>query len=131
MRISIWGQSAGAASVSYCPYMWVDDPIVVGLVSHFGAGHSMTSDDYSHSNFSAIANLVKCCRLQPKEELECTRKVEPVLLSQAIAEYTAKTSFLPMADNITVYSDMGDRISRGLAAKSVSPVLSSSISPTT
>ncbi|KAK6855277.1 hypothetical protein PG995_008809 [Apiospora arundinis] len=120
-RMTLWGQSAGAASVAYWGYTYPEEPIVAGLIADSGAGHAVASVDTTGSNFTTVANLVGCYHMQPAEQLECMREVNPVYLSQAMANAVSAgenpASFFPAEDDKTVYKNMTDRISRGLVAK--------------
>ncbi|KAH0376849.1 chlorogenic acid esterase precursor, partial [Aureobasidium melanogenum] len=70
-RISLWGQSAGGASVAYYPYAFADEPIVAGLISDSGAAGILAKSDPTHSNSTALAGLVGCGNLNASAELAC------------------------------------------------------------
>lgn len=56
------GQSAGGTSVDYYSYTYLDDPIVVGLISHSGTAFSFTPNtlDFSENSFRAAASSLGC-----------------------------------------------------------------------
>jgi carboxylesterase type B len=79
-RISLWGQSAGGASVAYYPYAFADEPIVAGLISDSGAAGILAKSDPTHSNSTALAGLVGCGNLNASAELACVRGVKSTTL---------------------------------------------------
>ncbi|KAI5194626.1 chlorogenic acid esterase precursor [Aureobasidium subglaciale] len=105
-RITLWGQSAGGASVANYPYAFADDPMVAGLIADSGATGIIAKSDPTHTNFTALASLVGCSSLNAIAELACVRNVDATTLESALSNYviskkTPAISFTPSDDNIT------------------------------
>lgn len=125
-RITLWGQSAGGASVANYPYAFADEPIVAGLIADSGATGIIAKTDPTHSNFTALAGMVGCGNMNASAELECVRSVDSTVLENALSNYVISKksptiSFTPSDDNITVFTNYTDRIVHGHLAKLVSP----------
>ncbi|KAJ5657386.1 chlorogenic acid esterase precursor [Penicillium longicatenatum] len=121
-RITLWGQSAGAASVSIYPYGYPEDPIVAGLIADSGGPTIITNTDITHTNFTFIAGLVGCGNLSADKELRCVRKVPAQTLENALSFYNGNgtkpsVSFTPILDNKTVFANYTQRIVDGKIAK--------------
>ena len=124
-RITLWGQSAGAASVDLYGYAYPDDPIVSSLICDSGSASLLESADTAQTNFTFLAGLVGCGNLAPQPELDCVRKVPAQTLENALSNYAISgvkpsISFIPFPDNVTAFSNSTDRAMRGLVAKIVS-----------
>lgn len=122
-RMVLWGQSAGAGSSSVYGYAYPNDPIVTGLISDSGAAalaNQVDAGDYAA--FDTLAELVGCSDSGNEDgqaQFECMQEVDAETLTQFVSN-TSSISFTPVADNITAFSNLTDRISRGLIAKIVS-----------
>ncbi|KAB8204810.1 Alpha/Beta hydrolase protein [Aspergillus parasiticus] len=121
-RITLWGQSAGAASVSNYPYGYPEDPLVAGLIADSGGPTIMTNTDTTHTNFTFIAGLVGCNNLSAENELSCVRKVPAQTLENALSYYNGNgtkpsVSFVPIVDNKTYFANYTQRILDGKIAK--------------
>ncbi|THW03744.1 chlorogenic acid esterase precursor [Aureobasidium pullulans] len=121
-RITLWGQSAGGASVANYPYAFADDPIVAGLIADSGATGIIAKSDPTHSNFTSLAGLVGCSNLNASAELACVRDVNATTLEGALSNYviskkTPAISFTPSDDNITVFTNYTDRLVHGHLAQ--------------
>ncbi|CAC9895104.1 unnamed protein product [Aureobasidium pullulans] len=121
-RITLWGQSAGGASVANYPYAFADDPIVAGLIADSGATGIIAKSDPTHSNFTSLAGLVGCSNLNASAELTCVRNVNATTLESALSNYviskkTPAISFTPSDDNITVFTNYTDRLVHGHLAQ--------------
>jgi acetylcholinesterase len=56
-KITIWGQSAGAASVDYLNFAWPDDPIVKGIIMESSSlSSSRTVLNNTHASFTYVAS---------------------------------------------------------------------------
>lgn len=115
-RITIFGQSAGSASVDFYSYAYVKDPIIAGLIEESGTANGFkqapTSD--AVANWFAITSKLNCgnATSDANEVLTCMRgKDVNDILSAIPADSTrpAATKFGPTIDNITVFSDYPSR----------------------
>lgn len=123
-RITLWGQSAGGASVANYPYAFADNPIVKGLIADSGGTSIIAKSDPSHSNFTYLASLVGCGSLNASAELSCVRNVDATTLEKALSNFviskqTPTISFTPSDDNITVFTNYTDRLVNGHLAQIV------------
>ena len=130
-RITIFGQSAGGASVDYYAYAWKKNPLVTGLISHSGTALSFepNTPSQSASYFYAVAESLNCGNINdnPQEVLNCVREKS----WKDVVKATAKVSFAPSpalpqpvfhptVDNITVFNDYHRRSRNGEFASIVS-----------
>ncbi|KAJ3941982.1 uncharacterized protein N0V96_007467 [Colletotrichum fioriniae] len=115
-RIVLWGQSAGAASVSYYQYAYSDDPIAISFVKDSGSPFiPIGSTDAVHGNFSSLAAAFGC----QEEELNCLREV-PFRKIQKYLDQAGNLTFNVIVDEKTKFSDYENRTLDGKVAKGVS-----------
>lgn len=123
-RIALWGQSAGAGSVTAYPYGYPDDPIVAALIAESGGPTIMDNQDTKHTNFTFLAGLVGCSGLDAAAELSCVRKVPAQTLENALSYYSGNgtepsLSFVPAVDNKTAFANWTQQALDGKIAKIV------------
>lgn len=133
-RITIFGQSAGGASVDYFAYAWRDDPIVAGLISHSGTSLSFNpnTEAYAQSLFFNVSQAIGCggpvaddadaeagaavvsCvqHANASAVLAAAAKV-PALPTTALAQAT----FHPTVDGTIVFADYEARARNGSFAR--------------
>ncbi|KAE8368464.1 chlorogenic acid esterase precursor [Aspergillus caelatus] len=121
-RITLWGQSAGAASSSVYPYGYPENPLIAGVIADSGSPTIVTNSDTAHTNFTFIAGLVGCGNLSADKELSCVRKVPGQTLENALSYYSSNgtkpsVSFTPIVDNKTVFANYTQRILDGKISK--------------
>ncbi|KAH8654949.1 Alpha/Beta hydrolase protein [Tricladium varicosporioides] len=104
-RITLTGQSAGAAAVDHYAYSWASDPIVSGLIMESGAagfGEALPPNNAAEwYNVSATLG----CGARGSQE---SSKILSCLQSKPIGELMAaigSNTFNPSADNITGFPD--------------------------
>ncbi|GES60367.1 carboxylesterase, type B [Aspergillus terreus] len=123
-RITIFGQSAGGASVDYYSYIWTENPLVSGLISHSGTALSFKPNtaEESASYFYHVAQtlgcgdkttdsqtLVQCVRSHSYQDvLKAVSKVPP-----AESPALPQPVFHPTVDGVTVFDDYADRSTAG------------------
>lgn len=127
-RITLWGQSAGAASVGLYGYAYPTDPIVSSLICDSGSANLLGSTDTTQSNFTFLAGVVGCGNLDADPELACMRNVSATVIENALSNYAISgqkpaIAFTPFPDNKTAFGNTTDRAVRGLVAKIVSLVM--------
>jgi carboxylesterase type B len=118
--MSLWGQSAGAMSVSYYSYAYPFDPIVTSFIADSGAASSQAppqGDPYA--TFSALSSLVGCGDLNAGSELLCMQQVDAETI-RAFVSNTSSLSFRPTADGLTRFANVTERADAGLVANIVS-----------
>lgn len=112
-RITLFGQSAGAASVDYYGYAYASDPIVAGLITQSGTT-ALSGLPYSQSssatNWYAVSSAVGCGNATTNSTalLACMRAQPYETLLSAIPTGGASSifsAFGPTVDNITVFAD--------------------------
>ncbi|KAL4888317.1 carboxylesterase [Aspergillus ambiguus] len=117
-RIALWGQSAGAASVTVYPYAYPSDPIVAALIADSGAPTIIENPDTAQTIFTFLAGLVGCGGLAPAEEVNCVRNVPAHTLENALSYYTGNDTtpsiaFTPVTDDETIFGDWAQRAADG------------------
>ncbi|KAJ5668896.1 hypothetical protein N7462_009966 [Penicillium macrosclerotiorum] len=121
-RITLWGQSAGAGSVSVYPYGYPDDPIVAGLIADSGGPDIVDNSDTAQTNFTFLAGLCGCKGLNADDEIDCVRKVPSQDLENALSWYSGNgtkpsISFKPVVDGKTVFANWTQQVVNGKIAK--------------
>ncbi|EQB43810.1 carboxylesterase [Colletotrichum gloeosporioides Cg-14] len=117
-RIVLWGQSAGAASVSYYQYAYPEDPIAIGFIKNSGSPFiPIGSADTAHSSFTSLATAFGC----QDDELACLRKV-PFRDIQKYLGQASNLTFNVVVDERTKFSDYAERTLNGKVAKGPSIV---------
>jgi cholinesterase len=99
-RITLMGQSAGAASVDHYGYSWRSEPIVSGLILESGtAGFGKVLPSNNADKWYAVSTALGCGNANTKssEVLSCLQSRNITDLLKAKGSY----SFKPTVDNIT------------------------------
>ncbi|TEA13119.1 putative secreted lipase [Colletotrichum sidae] len=104
-RIVLWGQSAGAAAVSYYQYAYYDDPIAIGFIKNSGSSFiPIGSSDTAHSSFTSLGSAFGC---EKTEELDCLRGV-PFRDIQKYLNQAGNLTFNVVVDERTKFSDYAE-----------------------
>lgn len=116
-RMVLWGQSAGASSVSYYVFAYYEDPIISGFVLDSGTAKDATSAP-STTNFTFVASRLGCSDLSPTDELTCMRALPAETLETFLANYSNTQTqpalrFGPVPDNVTLPYSFTDRAQTG------------------
>ncbi|KAE8370821.1 Alpha/Beta hydrolase protein [Aspergillus caelatus] len=103
-RIVMSGQSCGGTAADYCAYLYRNDSVVAGLISHSGTADSFpaNSPELSAQYWEEITSLMG--RQSAAALLTASGKVNPPVASSAARTQHA---FQPTVDNMTVLSDYG------------------------
>jgi acetylcholinesterase len=124
-KITLWGQSAGAASTDYYNFAYPSDPIIGGIImdSSSSLSNAAPTSDLGDS-FTILASHLGCGNLSATDELVCMKKVDYQEMENFLKSYqdagTKPTiSFTPIADNITVFSNYTERYRQGNFSKVV------------
>ena len=126
-KITLFGQSAGGASVDYWAYAWRDDPIVHGLISESGTARSFLPNSASQSAeaFYNASKLLNCTGTGPYDPslLPCVRSKNTTAVLAALALVPAPPThvlpappFQPTVDNTTVFANYSSLAATGLFA---------------
>jgi cholinesterase len=103
-RITLFGQSAGAASVDSYAYTWAHDPIVSGLIMESGvAGFGKPLPANNADKWYAVSKSLGCgdAATPSSDLLSCMQKKNITNLLRA----KGFTNFKPTVDNITGFSN--------------------------
>jgi cholinesterase len=131
-RITLFGQSAGGASVDYFTFAWTEDPIVSGFIPESGTAgaFSQLTANSSAALWYTVTSAVGCGNSTTSSSdavLACMRNITDFnTILGAIPKSTtgavfASGSFGPTVDETVVFSDY---VSRALAGNFVqAPVL--------
>ncbi|TLD35340.1 hypothetical protein E2P81_ATG11459 [Venturia nashicola] len=120
-RITIFGESAGGASVDFYSYAWTKDPIVSSMIAESGSVSSF-ADPQPKDNigfWDVAAKALKCptAKENPKSSVDCVRaKNTEEILEAAKTENPLQAvlgHFGPTIDNKVVFSDYTERSKSG------------------
>lgn len=103
-RITLFGQSAGAASVDSYAYTWANNPIVSGLIMQSGAaGFGKPLPANNADKWYAVSKSLGCgdAATPSSDLLLCMQKTNITDLLRA----KGSTDFKPTVDNITGFSN--------------------------
>ena len=126
-KITLFGQSAGGASVDYWSYAWRSDPLVHGLISESGTSQSFQPNSAAQSAvaFYNASILLNCSSTGPYDPsiLSCMRSKNTTAILAALAKVPAPPThalpappFQPTVDNVTVFSNYTALASSGAFA---------------
>ncbi|KAK1834087.1 acetylcholinesterase [Podospora conica] len=113
-RMVLYGQSAGGGAVFSYAYSYPTDPIVSGFIAS-SAGASTNNPADTNPSFQSVAEIVGCGNLTAAAELACMQKVDPVVLRDAVVDN--KKGFRPIVDDVTMFTNLTERLEKGLVAK--------------
>lgn len=122
-RITLWGQSAGAASVDNYNYAYPKDPIVSGLIMDSGVSAlPLVSDDAEHTNFTFVATHFGCGNMSAEAELNCFKNISSSAIEDFFKKYNDEAStpalgFNPVNDERTKFANTTARIIAGNFSK--------------
>ncbi|KAL8787346.1 MAG: hypothetical protein Q9195_007805 [Heterodermia aff. obscurata] len=110
-RVSLWGQSAGAASVDMLQFgVFARDPIAKGMIIQGGPAllDLHAASDPQHQGFSYLAQAMGCRTATPEEELACMRTINPARIEHFLQNHTDSAAtptlnFVPVADGQTAF----------------------------
>lgn len=112
-RITLFGQSAGAASADYYAYAWATDPIAAGIILESGTTFSFGlpySESDSAASWYTVTTALGCGNASTDSTtlLACMRNVEVDSLLNAVsssAHSALLSAFGPTIDNAIVFSN--------------------------
>jgi cholinesterase len=122
-RITLFGESAGGASVDYYSYAWTKDPIVNGFIPQSGTVSSggrgaETDKTKPFPDWYALSEKLGCGGRESGEKtLECMRSKPAADIMKTVN--AGKTGFGPMPDERVVFSDNKKRAEAGNFIKRV------------
>ncbi|KAK1760073.1 acetylcholinesterase [Echria macrotheca] len=117
-RMILYGQSSGNAMVQLYSYAYPKNPIVRGLIGTSGGNPAITPS--SSPNFHNAAQILGCANLTSEAELTCMQGVDATALQHAVDTLNTDPNrglFRPIADNVTVFTNLTERLEKGLVAK--------------
>lgn len=128
LRIVIFGQSAGGASVDYYSFAWKKDPIVSGLISHSGTSLSFYPNtvEYAQKLWYNVSETIGCGGASDDTATvqACVEQAPLATVLAAAAKVPAlptialfQATFHPVVDNVTVFADYEELSAAGSFAK--------------
>lgn len=120
-RMILYGQSSGSGIVLMYSYAYPEKPIVRGFIA--SSSGTPLSNPTNSSNFHTVAQKAGCANLTATAELTCMQKVDAVVLQQTVDVVNTDPQrglFRPIADNVTAFTNLTERLEKGLVAKLVS-----------
>lgn len=105
-RITLFGQSAGAASIDFYSYAWPSGPIVNGMILESGTTQVIPplNETTSAAIWYNITSQVGCgtATSNPSSTLACMRAANSTSILSALA---SSPSFVPTIDNTIVFNN--------------------------
>ncbi|KAK4463919.1 Carboxylesterase [Cladorrhinum samala] len=117
-RMILYGQSSGNNMVLMYSYAHPKQPIVRGFIGT--SGGTPATNPTTSPNFHNVAQVVGCANLTAAAELACMQTVDAPALQQAVDTINKDPNrglFRPIADNVTVFTNLTERLEKGLVAK--------------
>ncbi|KAF7955202.1 uncharacterized protein EAE97_000461 [Botrytis byssoidea] len=118
-RITLFGQSAGSASVDFYNYAWVQDPIVAGFIQESGTAQSWGMPSTAGSVATAwynVSEALGCGGASASNVTSCMRTKNTTEILSGVSATTdfpgslgILGSFLPTVDEIVVFSNYTER----------------------
>jgi acetylcholinesterase len=122
-RIIAWGQSGGAIAIDYLNLAYPSDPIISGMILDSSTAlfpqEVAKSFDSAQTNFAAVAVALACDLAV--SQFDCLRNISWQKI-EAVVKATPNLTFLPVTDNLTVFSNYTQRYEIGALA-SVSAIV--------
>jgi cholinesterase len=124
-RITMFGASAGGASVDFHAYAWPNDPIAAGMIAESGTVTSFAdppaTDNLRYFNDTSVklgcgptsgdrAKIIQCLRNVPFEKIVSATSISNPL--EAVLGH-----FAPTVDNQVIFGDYAKRAAAGRFAK--------------
>lgn len=104
-KITLWGQSAGAASIDYYNFAYPRDPIAKGFIMDSGSVWLPFAGltNVTRTSFTTLAESLNCSG-SSVAQLACLRNVSADTIQQ-VTSTISSLSFPPVQDNVTVFTD--------------------------
>ena len=116
----LYGQSAGAGIVLMYSYANPQNPIVRGFMATSSA--TPITNPTSSPNFHNVAQNAGCANLTDAAELVCMQNLDALVLNEKVNIANTDPSrslFRAIADNVTTFTNLTDRLEKGLVAQLV------------
>ncbi|KAF8242498.1 alpha/beta-hydrolase [Wilcoxina mikolae CBS 423.85] len=115
-KITLFGESAGAAATDSYLFSNQDDPIIAGAIMQSGTGITPQGTQ-NDTKWNLLSTLLSCKNLTttPQSQLTCMRSLPATLIRDTVVQNNL--TFLPTADNTTVYTDTEARLRSGRFAR--------------
>ncbi|KAL3496279.1 Alpha/Beta hydrolase protein [Aspergillus germanicus] len=94
-------------------YTYPEDPLVHGILLQSGTATLFSSSDFTHSSWQNLSETLGCIHRDPVRNLKCMRK----LAVRDVLQAAALQLFVPVQDNITVFSNYSHRAELGKQAQ--------------
>jgi carboxylesterase type B len=122
--MTLFGESAGGASVDLYAYAWTKDPILNGFIAQSGVAGAVPSVPLNKSNWWKVSEKAGCGgKPAGNRTLDCMRELPAGAIQKALIDAAgsamALTFFGPTEDNKVVFSDYPARRKAGNFIKRV------------
>jgi len=116
-RITLFGQSAGSASVDIYSYAWTADPIVNAFIEESGSVGVLTGGDVQATEKWYNVSMALGCggpeAAATSEACVRTKNISDIVTALS----TVPAGFVPVVDNVTIFADYAARGSAGQFVK--------------
>jgi cholinesterase len=131
--MTLFGESAGGASVDFYSYAWTEDPIINGFIPQSGSAAmrppGSSPKPANESSWYRLTNRLGCGKFKDgAKTVDCMRILPATTIMKQLIDWSGLTSnpmsaltqFGPTADGKVVFSDYAKRIEEGKFIKRVS-----------
>jgi carboxylesterase type B len=88
LRITLWGQSAGAGATDMYLFAFYDNPIIRASISSSGVALGRANNmDHQGTNFTFVAKAMGCDSQDAEIELQCMRRVPMERIENFVGQY--------------------------------------------
>jgi cholinesterase len=121
--MTIFGESAGGASVDLYAYAWTEDPILNGFIAQSGVAGAIPAKPIAQTGWWKVSEKAGCGgKPAGNRTLECMREIPELAVQKALIDSFGTggmTAFGPTEDGQVVFSDYPARRKAGKFIKRV------------
>lgn len=122
-RITLFGESAGGASVDLYAYAWTQDPIVNGFIAQSGSASLLARPEVNETTWYNVSSALGCGGEEAGDStVACMRTKDAIEITNTVGMLvngSVSSGFGPAADGKLVFADVQNRSASGNFIKKV------------